>query len=646
MIVEAEAAAPSSSSLTPIKSSPPEKIKHKRKRRSRSHAVGNDLLSIDNDCSSSLRPHLIEKTSHTTKLFEESEAAAASLSSPNIIQLPSQEKIEHKRKRKSRRRRRGNDAILIKDDVSLLRSHREEGTDHTTSLESNDKLVQTTEEIENNLHIHDDSSNNTTTAAALKDETLVICGDKDEYETGQIVPNATDTDNRQTAASESMNSTEAANMKEDTAKNKMKKTQIKKPTTASKSTTTSSTGKEGECLRRIKHEWKDAVRSGIAYDWINMKTIRNTNTSSSAYVRIGPFGKNLLRWHFSVVGPANSVYENGIYHGRVLLPKDYPASPPRVQMITPSGRFIPGEDICLSASSYHPETWSPRWTVLSLVNGLRLHMLTTANEIGGVLASDEKRRQYAIESRSWKYYGIANHERMVAENIFELHSWDGQETTMSSEESNIVNNSVASASCSDTVATTEDNTNEMKNGITSDGKTITDSTSPSIEHELDTSKCPPVKKKAEKQKKLNDLKGENNDFVPTEENAVVLSSDLAIIHENEASKPTSTKKKTKKRKKSTATPTVEIVENSTRGTTKRAKDASKRTSVEKKKKNRKKVTNSQVQVKEEENQNILNIALKRVLVEMLKLPLRLLATMLRILDRLEKYMRAILDSII
>ena len=93
------------------------------------------------------------------------------------------------------------------------------------------------------------------------------------------------------------------------------------------------TGKEGECLRRLKREWKDAVQMGIAYDWTNMKTIKRKECNSqNNYVRLGPFGKNLLRWHFSVMGPANSVYQNGIYHGRVLLPKDYPGSPPRVQV--------------------------------------------------------------------------------------------------------------------------------------------------------------------------------------------------------------------------------------------------------------------------------------------------------------------------
>ncbi|KAL7507414.1 hypothetical protein ACHAXN_004604 [Cyclotella atomus] len=220
-----------------------------------------------------------------------------------------------------------------------------------------------------------------------------------------------------------------------------------------------STGKEGECLRRIKREWKDAVKMGIAYDWANMKTIRRKeNTSQSNYVRLGPFGKNLLRWHFSVMGPANSVYENGIYHGRVLLPKDYPGAPPRVQMLTPSGRFVCGEDICLSASNYHPETWSPRWTVLSLVDALRIHMLTTANEIGGVNSSDDKRRSYAESSRSWFIPGVADHRQMVADGIF-LFEEDGVHTlqdaspetelTPLAEEQDIVRNNTSTSNDSD-----------------------------------------------------------------------------------------------------------------------------------------------------------------------------------------------------
>jgi len=179
-------------------------------------------------------------------------------------------------------------------------------------------------------------------------------------------------------------------------------------------------GREGECLRRIKREWRDAVKLGIAYDWVQKKSISSSQQTTKIPhqdVRIGPLGKHLLRWHFSVAGPEHSVYEGGIYHGRVLLPKDYPGSPPRIQVLTPTGRFVTGEDICLSASAFHPETWTPRWTVSSLVDALRMHMLTTANEIGGMHGSDELRRQLARQSRTW-HAGIINHAHMVQEGIF------------------------------------------------------------------------------------------------------------------------------------------------------------------------------------------------------------------------------------
>ena len=182
-------------------------------------------------------------------------------------------------------------------------------------------------------------------------------------------------------------------------------------------------GREADLLRRVKREWCDAVKLGIAYDWMKMQTKKSSDAVESdkyKYVRIGPLGKNLLQWHFSVMGPPNSEYEGGIYHGRVLLPKDYPASPPRIQVLTPSGRFITGEDICLSASSFHPESWTPRWTVLSLVDALRLHMLTTANEIGGKDATPDERRRYARASRQW-HHGRIDHRVMVQDGIFPWH---------------------------------------------------------------------------------------------------------------------------------------------------------------------------------------------------------------------------------
>ena len=188
-------------------------------------------------------------------------------------------------------------------------------------------------------------------------------------------------------------------------------------------------GRESACLRRIKREWRDAVHLGIAYDWMKMQTL-GTPSDKFSHVRIGPVGKNLLRWHFSVMGPPNSEYQGGIYHGRVLLPKNYPGSPPRIQVLTPSGRFIVGADICLSASSFHPESWTPRWTVLSLVEALRIHMLTTAQEIGGKDDTPEQRRQYARASRRWQL-GRIDHGLMVRDGIF---PWEGDEKETTVEE--------------------------------------------------------------------------------------------------------------------------------------------------------------------------------------------------------------------
>lgn len=530
-------------------------------------------------------------------VLESAAAAAASSSSPSLqptpsMKLPDNENVvKHKRKRKRRKQRKEkhSSSLLIENNASSLQPS-------SSIIEGN--MTKTTEEIvvvNNSLqevnHTNDESDQNTT-ATTLNNE---ICNNSDH----DLMKNATNV--------EKLNKKKKRTT---TINKKPKKNTSKKvtTTTTTSSSSSSSTGKEGECLRRIKHEWRDAVRTGIAYDWINHNTIRSTNTSSSAYVRIGPFGKNLLRWHFSVCGPANSVYENGIYHGRVLLPPNYPASPPRIQMITPSGRFIPGEDICLSASSYHPETWTPRWTVLSLVDALRLHMLTTANEIGGVLATDEKRKEYALQSRSWKLNGIANHEKMVAEGIFTLHN-SGQ----LKEEDDDENNNEGKISPADE-STAVNKLCEMCNQE--------ECTASNSEQHVD-----------------KDLPHYND----------------ASIHEKDA-----TKKKAKKRKKKSSTTNNLGDESSSNAT---SKTESKRTSVKKKGKRQRKSTDyhtiptmkhyeegkealsNEVDENSRNNNNIVTVVMKRLLVEILKFPLRILATLLRILDRLEKKLRSFLDSI-
>ena len=137
-------------------------------------------------------------------------------------------------------------------------------------------------------------------------------------------------------------------------------------------------------------------------------TIKNGYDHDDHDVCIGPLTDNIYHWHFSFRGAAGSVYEDGLYHGRFILPKDFPLSPPKVQVWTPNGRFRTHYDICLSASSFHPESWSPQWTIPSLVQALRIHMITSPNEIGGIESSRERTLELAEQSWSWELQSTYN----------------------------------------------------------------------------------------------------------------------------------------------------------------------------------------------------------------------------------------------
>ena len=45
------------------------------------------------------------------------------------------------------------------------------------------------------------------------------------------------------------------------------------------------------------------------------------------------------------------------------LPPNYPFAPPEILLLTQSGRFEVNKKICLSISSFHPESWQPSWGI-------------------------------------------------------------------------------------------------------------------------------------------------------------------------------------------------------------------------------------------------------------------------------------------
>ena len=52
-----------------------------------------------------------------------------------------------------------------------------------------------------------------------------------------------------------------------------------------------------------------------------------------------PLEENLFEWHFTIRGPVGTEFEGGIYHGRILLPSDYPMKPPNFIFLTVSDGF-------------------------------------------------------------------------------------------------------------------------------------------------------------------------------------------------------------------------------------------------------------------------------------------------------------------
>ncbi|KAG0551404.1 hypothetical protein BDA96_01G420500 [Sorghum bicolor] len=132
-----------------------------------------------------------------------------------------------------------------------------------------------------------------------------------------------------------------------------------------------------------------------------------------------PLEEDIFEWQFAILGPRDSEFEGGIYHGRIQLPSDYPFKPPSFMLLTPSGRFEIQKKICLSISNYHPEHWQPSWSVRTALVALIAFMPTNP---GGALGSldykKEDRRALAIKSREAPpKFGSSERQKLIDEVI-------------------------------------------------------------------------------------------------------------------------------------------------------------------------------------------------------------------------------------
>ncbi|KAI9223080.1 ubiquitin-conjugating enzyme/RWD-like protein [Blastocladiella britannica] len=124
---------------------------------------------------------------------------------------------------------------------------------------------------------------------------------------------------------------------------------------------------------------------------------------SDRYALSLPDESNLFEPHFTIRGPAGSPYADGVYHGRLVLPPQYPFKPPEIYFSTPNGRFETKKKVCLSVSSFHEETWQPAWgtyedhePVRTILVGITGFMATESEgSVGSVKWTDQERLRLA-----------------------------------------------------------------------------------------------------------------------------------------------------------------------------------------------------------------------------------------------------------
>lgn len=115
-----------------------------------------------------------------------------------------------------------------------------------------------------------------------------------------------------------------------------------------------------------------------------------------------PLEDNLFEWHFTVRGPSDTEFDGGVYHGRIILPPDYPMKPPSIMLLTPNGRFEVFRKICLSISGHHPESWRPSWSIRTALLAIIGFMPTPgAGAIGSLDYPAIERKKLAKKSQDW-----------------------------------------------------------------------------------------------------------------------------------------------------------------------------------------------------------------------------------------------------
>lgn len=125
------------------------------------------------------------------------------------------------------------------------------------------------------------------------------------------------------------------------------------------------------------------------------------NENPAQYFYIQPLAGDMLTWHFTFLGPEDTDYEGGVYHGYYKLPSDYPLSPPDIYYVNESGRYETNKKICLTITSYHKSDWTPAWSLRTMMEAANAYFVVDGDGIASMVSTPEVRKDLAKKSRNF-----------------------------------------------------------------------------------------------------------------------------------------------------------------------------------------------------------------------------------------------------
>jgi len=138
------------------------------------------------------------------------------------------------------------------------------------------------------------------------------------------------------------------------------------------------------CKKRIEKEYTDLSNTPLP----NIKIAHNPT--------------NLLNWYCLIYDLNEPGFTTGEYIFNIKMSPNYPFEPPEFYFLTPNGRFDINKKLCFSNSSYHIETWSPLWTIKTIILGfLSFYLEKTSSGIGHLNSTIEEKNKFANLSKNY-----------------------------------------------------------------------------------------------------------------------------------------------------------------------------------------------------------------------------------------------------